>query len=136
VKKKSKRWITNSFCTAESVIHLFDFFFYSSGYLPLCFYFQAFVLFVSLWFKPGGVYSVCRERYQLLVPTPVPDFLVGGLGQSLNNLFRDRFNTFRVGFQLQLPLRNRTAEGQLAELQRATGTTLSTYNVEIKSGRD
>jgi HAE1 family hydrophobic/amphiphilic exporter-1 len=164
-------------------------------------------------------------------PATVPDFLVGGVGQSLDNLFRGKFSTFRVGFQIQLPLRNRTAEGQLAraefesrktamqqerieslvenevrnalqsaftaqeriqtthaarisaeqqleseqrryeaglstnflvltrqqelseargrelraltdydkalaELQRATGTTLSTYNVEIKSGRD
>jgi hypothetical protein len=31
VKKKSKRWIAGSFCTAESFIHLFDFFFFSSG---------------------------------------------------------------------------------------------------------
>jgi hypothetical protein len=51
VKKKSKRWIKYSFCTANSVIHLFDFFFYSSGYRQAGYYFQAFVLFVSLWFS-------------------------------------------------------------------------------------
>jgi hypothetical protein len=52
VKKKSKRWIADSFCTANSLIHLFDFFFYSSGYRQAGYYFQAFVLFVSLWFFP------------------------------------------------------------------------------------
>jgi hypothetical protein len=56
VKKKSKRWITDSFCTAESVIHLFDFFFYSSGYGQAGYYCQAFVLFVSLWFSLCGFF--------------------------------------------------------------------------------
>lgn len=46
-----------------------------------------------------------------------PGFLVGGLGQSLGNLFRNRFNTIRVGVQVQLPLRNRNALGQLARAQ-------------------
>lgn len=47
----------------------------------------------------------------------VPDFLTGGIGQSLANLFQNRFNSFRAGIVLQLPLRNRTAEGQLQRAQ-------------------
>jgi hypothetical protein len=48
VKKKSKRWITDSAVQNEYSIHLFDFFFIFSGYLSLHFYCQAFV---SLWFS-------------------------------------------------------------------------------------
>ena len=51
------------------------------------------------------------------IPQPaagaIPDALVGGAGQSLVNLAANRFNNFRVGVQLNLPLRNRTAEAQL-----------------------
>ena len=43
----------------------------------------------------------------------LPDFLRGGFGQSLNNLFSNDFRTFRFGVALSFPLKNRTAEGQL-----------------------
>ncbi|HJR06823.1 MAG TPA: TolC family protein [Pyrinomonadaceae bacterium] len=43
----------------------------------------------------------------------LPGTLVGGYGQSIANLAANRFNNFRVGVQLNLPLRNRTAEAQL-----------------------
>jgi HAE1 family hydrophobic/amphiphilic exporter-1 len=43
----------------------------------------------------------------------LPGTLVGGYGQSIANLGANRFNNFRVGVQLNLPLRNRTAEAQL-----------------------
>ncbi|HYP00676.1 MAG TPA: TolC family protein [Pyrinomonadaceae bacterium] len=43
----------------------------------------------------------------------IPDTLVGGYGQSIANLGANRFNNFRIGVQLNLPLRNRTAEAQL-----------------------
>jgi HAE1 family hydrophobic/amphiphilic exporter-1 len=43
----------------------------------------------------------------------LPDFLVGGYGQSLSNLFRNDFRTARVGVSLSFPLKNRAAEGQL-----------------------
>jgi HAE1 family hydrophobic/amphiphilic exporter-1 len=39
--------------------------------------------------------------------------LLGGYGQSLENLVGNRFNNFRVGVQVSLPLRNRTAEAAL-----------------------
>jgi outer membrane protein len=51
------------------------------------------------------------------IPVPpgsdLPGFLVGGYGQSLQNLFSNDFRTFRFGVALNFPLRNRTAEGQL-----------------------
>ena len=40
-----------------------------------------------------------------------PD-LIGGYSQSVSNLLGNRFNNFRVGVQINLPLRNRTAEAQ------------------------
>ena len=52
----------------------------------------------------------------LLTPVPpqaLSPVLIGGYGQSLQNLLSDRFNNFRVGVQINLPLRNRTAEAQL-----------------------
>lgn len=65
-----------------------------------------------------------NEISKLLNLTPLatssastPDFLVGGIGQSLTNIFENRFNTIRVGIQLQLPLRNRVAAGQLARAE-------------------
>ncbi len=57
------------------------------------------------------------------VQTLAPE-LIGGESQSLQNLFSNRFNNFRVGVQINLPLRNRTAEAQfgrsLVEGQRIT----------------
>ena len=41
-----------------------------------------------------------------------PD-LLGGYGQSIQNLLANRYSNFRVGIQIGLPLRNRTAEAQL-----------------------
>jgi HAE1 family hydrophobic/amphiphilic exporter-1 len=45
--------------------------------------------------------------------TPLPDFLVGSNGQSLANLFKNDFRVWRVGVNITLPLRNRTAEANL-----------------------
>lgn len=51
------------------------------------------------------------------LPQPVaqtfPDNLIGGYGQSLANLAANRYSNFRVGVQINLPLRNRTAEASL-----------------------
>src|SRR5437870_4812985 len=52
----------------------------------------------------------------VLPPTPttsIPSNLIGGYGQSISNLASNQFNNFRVGVSISLPLRNRTAEGQL-----------------------
>ena len=58
------------------------------------------------------------RRLQLdpLPPVPVQTItpeLLGGYNQSLQNLLANRYNNFRVGVQINLPLRNRTAEAQL-----------------------
>ena len=39
--------------------------------------------------------------------------LLGGFGQSVSNLLANRYSNFKVGVQVSLPLRNRTAEAQL-----------------------
>ena len=43
----------------------------------------------------------------------ISPFLLGGYDQSLQNLLSNRFNNYRVGVQINLPLRNRTAQAQL-----------------------
>jgi len=54
-----------------------------------------------------------------LPPVPAPPIfaldpnLMGAYPQSLGNLGSNRFNNFRVGVAIGLPLHNRTAEGQL-----------------------
>lgn len=51
-----------------------------------------------------------------LPPTPpqtTSALLIGGYGQSLTNLLRQRFNTVRVGVTISVPLRNRTAKADL-----------------------
>lgn len=57
-----------------------------------------------------------------LPPVPVPDFgaqppssLVGNFGQTLSNLFGGNFQTFQVGVSVDLNIRNRTAEANLAQ---------------------
>ena len=42
-----------------------------------------------------------------------PSDLIGGYSQSLQNLVGNRYSNFRVGLQISLPLRNRTAKAQL-----------------------
>jgi len=46
-------------------------------------------------------------------PTTISPDLLGGYPQSLANLGSNQFNNFRVGVAISLPLRNRTAAGQL-----------------------
>jgi len=70
---------------------------------------------------------LARAGLPLLTPQPaqtISPALLGGYDQSLQNLLSNRFNNFRVGVQISLPLRNRTAEAQfgrsLVEGQRLT----------------
>ena len=44
----------------------------------------------------------------------IPSDLIGGYPRSIGNLATNDFNNFRVGVTFSFPLRNRTAEGQLA----------------------
>ena len=69
--------------------------------------------------------SQVRDRVNLLsinngLP-PLPDLpiqtispdLIGGYGQSIQSLIGNRYSNYRVGIQINLPLRNRTAKAQL-----------------------
>ena len=49
----------------------------------------------------------------LTPPTTFSPNLVGSYGQSIENLLANRYNNVKVGVQISLPLRNRTAEAQL-----------------------
>ena len=60
----------------------------------------------------------------------VPPFLVGSYGQSLQNLFSNRFPTVRFGVQVELPLFNRKAEAQLA-LSREEGAQINTHRQQL-----
>lgn len=88
-----------------------------------------------------ALYARINEISALLnlspIPLPpqgsVPDFLQGGLGQSLSNLFQNRFNTLRIGLQLELPYRNRNIQGQLgkAQYERRKNLTQRQYQEEL-----
>jgi HAE1 family hydrophobic/amphiphilic exporter-1 len=49
----------------------------------------------------------------IIPPQTFSPELLGGYGQSLQNLLANRYSNFRVGVQINLPLRNRTAEANL-----------------------
>jgi len=72
----------------------------------------------------GGTTQLLLDRVNLLsaqqglppvVPSngQLPEFLIGGNGRSLANLFSNDFRTFRFGLSFSFPLGNRTAEAQL-----------------------
>lgn len=70
----------------------------------------------------------------LLTPLPpqaLSPFLIGGYDQSLQNLLSNRFNNFRVGLQINLPLRNRTAEAQLGR-SLVEGQRLATQREQLE----
>ena len=47
--------------------------------------------------------------------TSLPDYLSGGYGSSLGNLFAGRYQTVQVGLQVDLTIRNRAAKAALAQ---------------------
>ncbi len=63
---------------------------------------------VNLLSLNSGLPRLPEQPAQTLSPE-----LLGGYGQSIKNLFGNRYHNFRVGVQINLPLRNRTAEAQL-----------------------
>jgi outer membrane protein TolC len=84
-----------------------------------------------------------RERIDLLSrlnglpPLPAQPILeispnlIGGFDRSLQNLFGNQFNNYRVGVQISLPLRNRTAEGQLGR-SLVEGERLATQREQLE----
>lgn len=70
--------------------------------------------------------EILRQRLNTLLPAnsqipnpniiipAVPDYLVGGFGQSLSNVFRSDAPNYSIGVTFSFPLRNRTAQANLA----------------------
>ncbi|HVQ40417.1 MAG TPA: TolC family protein [Pyrinomonadaceae bacterium] len=77
------------------------------------------------------------SRLQGLEPLPaqpvatISPNLIGGYNQSIQNLLGNRFSNFRVGVQISLPLRNRTAEGQLGR-SLVEGQRISTLREQLE----
>jgi HAE1 family hydrophobic/amphiphilic exporter-1 len=72
-----------------------------------------------------------------VIPSTVPSSLIGGYGQTLRNLFTFDTRNLVAGLTLQFPLRNRTAEANLAgaEIQRnqlAATTRLQEQSIEAE----
>jgi outer membrane protein len=63
--------------------------------------------------------------------TMIPPKLIGGYPQSLSNLASNQFPNFRVGIAISLPLRNRTAEGQLGHAL-AEGRSLAAQRQQLE----
>ena len=61
----------------------------------------------------------------------IPDNLFGGYGQSLLNLGSNQYNNFRVGVAVTLPIRNRTAEGQLGHAL-VEGSRIATQREQLE----
>lgn len=61
----------------------------------------------------------------------VPPVLVGSYGQSLSNLFSQRFPTTQVGLRIGLPLGNRTAEGNLGR-SLAEGSRIQNQRAQLE----
>ncbi|HUE83371.1 MAG TPA: TolC family protein [Pyrinomonadaceae bacterium] len=89
--------------------------------------------------------ALLRERVDLLsqlnnlpvLPPPPPQTLspelIGGYSQSLQNLLGNRFTDVRVGVQVTLPLRNRTAEAQLGR-SLVEGERIATQRQQLEQG--
>jgi outer membrane protein len=64
-------------------------------------------------------------------PTTFSPNLVGSYDKSLENLLAQRYNTFKVGVQINFPLRNRTAEAQLGR-SLVEGERIATQREQVQ----
>src|SRR5689334_13212074 len=71
------------------------------------------------------------EPLPVIPPQTFSPDLLGGYGQSLQNLLANRYGTARVGVQISLPLRNRTAEAQLGR-SLVEGERLGTQREQLE----
>ncbi|HKR12762.1 MAG TPA: TolC family protein [Pyrinomonadaceae bacterium] len=71
------------------------------------------------------------EPLPIVPPQTFSPDLLGGYGQSLQNLFANRYNNFRVGVSITLPLRNRTAEANLGR-SLVEGERIATQREQIE----
>ena len=71
------------------------------------------------------------EPLPIIPPQTFSPDLLGGYGQSLQNLLANRYGTARIGVQVSLPLRNRTAEAQLGR-SLVEGERLGTQREQLE----
>jgi len=71
------------------------------------------------------------EPLPVIPPQTFSPNLLGGYDQSLQNLLANRYSNFRVGVQISLPLRNRTAEAQLGRA-RVEGERIGTQREQLE----
>ena len=81
---------------------------------------------VDLLSRLNGLQPLPPQPAQTISPN-----LIGGYNQSLQNLFGNHFNNFRVGVQINLPLRNRTAQAQLGR-SLVEGQRLATQREQLE----
>ncbi len=74
----------------------------------------------------NGLPDLPAQPVQTLAPN-----LIGGYDQSIQNLFSNRFSNFRVGVQISLPFRNRTAEAQFGR-SLVEGDRLATQRQQLE----
>ena len=67
----------------------------------------------------------------VIPPQQFSQDLLGGYGQSLQNLLANRYGTARIGVQISLPLRNRTAEANLGRAL-VEGERIGTQREQLK----
>jgi len=61
----------------------------------------------------GGAVASFPDQNGVLQPANVASAFIGGYGAALGNLFNNSFPTWRMGVNISLPLRNRTAQANL-----------------------
>lgn len=71
------------------------------------------------------------EPLPVIPPQQFSQDLLGGYGQSIQNLLANRYGNFRVGVQISLPLRNRTAEANLGRA-RVEGERIGTQRDQLE----
>jgi HAE1 family hydrophobic/amphiphilic exporter-1 len=64
-------------------------------------------------------------------PATLPASALGGLGSSLSELAQSRFPNFRIGVQIGIPIRSRTAEGELGRAL-VTGQQIATQREQLE----
>ena len=67
----------------------------------------------------------------VIPPQQFSQDLLGGYGQSLQNLLANRYGTARIGVQISLPLRNRTAEANLGR-SLVEGERIGTQRAQLE----
>ena len=77
-----------------------------------------------------GVVGVSTVIPGLVIPPP-PSNLIGGYGQSLSNLRAGKYPTVQVGLQVSFPIRNRSADTQIA-ISTAEGLRIKAQRRQVE----